>query len=69
MTSEQFIYWLKGYMAAQIDCQIKLDIEKALATVETRNHSYVGYRENFAASNTATLSTSAKKELLTDSRS
>ena len=33
MTNEQFIYWLKGYMAAQIDCQIKTDIEKALASV------------------------------------
>jgi hypothetical protein len=32
MTNEQFIYWLKGYMAAQIDCQIKTDIEKALAS-------------------------------------
>lgn len=33
MTNEQFIYWLKGYMAAQIDCQIKTDIEKTLAIV------------------------------------
>jgi hypothetical protein len=39
MTNEQFIYWLKGYMAAQIDCQIKTDIEKALAIVGIKSTS------------------------------
>jgi len=39
MTNEQFIYWLKGYMAAQIDCQIKTDIEKELESVGIKHNS------------------------------
>jgi hypothetical protein len=35
MTSEQFIYWIKGYMAAQVDCQIKTDVEKTITEIET----------------------------------
>jgi len=41
MTAEQFVYWLKGYMAAQIDCQIKTDVEKAIKEIETTKHNYV----------------------------
>lgn len=45
MTAEQFVYWLKGYMAAQIDCQIKTDVEKAIKEIETTKHSYVLTRD------------------------
>lgn len=62
MTSDQFIYWLKGYMAAQIDCQIKLDVEKALNTVTEKTTPHFNYRTTDAASTTAKLS----KELLND---
>lgn len=33
MTSQDFVYWIKGYLAAQQDSQMKLDIEKALKQV------------------------------------
>jgi hypothetical protein len=34
MTHEQFVYWLKGYLAAQTDSQMKIDIEKAIKEVD-----------------------------------
>ena len=34
MTSSEFIYWVKGYLAAQTDSQFKIDIEKALDQVQ-----------------------------------
>ena len=46
MTNEQFIYWLKGYMAAQIDCQIKTDIEKTLAIVGIKSTSTLMGQQN-----------------------
>ena len=33
MTPNEFVYWLKGYLAAQHDSQIKLDIERTLKQV------------------------------------
>lgn len=43
MTYEQLVYWLKGYLAAHIDCQMKIDIEKAIKEVdETYASSPVG---------------------------
>lgn len=35
MTHEQFVYWLKGYLAAQTDSQMKIDIEKAIKEVDS----------------------------------
>ena len=76
MTAEQFIYWLKGYMAAQIDCQIKVDIEKALKEIETPKHNFVLTRDG-SISTTATIGRTdvtyktdvpTTKTLLTDSR-
>jgi hypothetical protein len=34
MTSRDFTFWIKGYITAQHDSQIKLDIEKALEEVK-----------------------------------
>jgi len=34
MTSSEFVYWVKGYLAAQTDSQFKIDIEKALDQVK-----------------------------------
>lgn len=33
MTPNEFVYWLRGYLAAQHDNQIKIDIERALKQV------------------------------------
>ena len=34
MTSREFTFWLKGYLTAHHDSQMKIDIEKALKEVE-----------------------------------
>jgi phospholipase C len=34
MTSREFTFWLKGYITAQHDSQMKLDIEKALGEIK-----------------------------------
>ena len=34
MTHEQFVYWLKGYLAAQTDSQMKIELEKAIKEVD-----------------------------------
>jgi len=51
MTAEQFVYWLKGYMAAQIDSQIKTDVEKAIKEIETTKHNYVLTRDGSITTN------------------
>jgi phospholipase C len=34
MTSREFVFWIKGYITAQHDSQMKLDIEKALGEIK-----------------------------------
>jgi hypothetical protein len=76
MTADQFIYWLKGYMAAQIDSQIKADVEKAIKEIETTKHNYVLTRgDSITTSHTSgRLDVTYKddapttKTLITDSR-
>ena len=55
MTPEQFIYWVKGYLAGQEDCQIKTDIEKAITTITEKNIPYVGYRTTENTNSTARI--------------
>lgn len=40
MTPNEFVYWVKGYLAAQSDSQMKLDIEKALNEVQESKPSF-----------------------------
>jgi hypothetical protein len=43
MTSSEFVYWIKGYLAAQTyDSQIKIDIEKALKDIHKVTEIYSG---------------------------
>ena len=47
MTSQEFVYWIKGYLAAQTyDSQIKIDIEKALDQINECANSSIAYFTN-----------------------
>ena len=56
MTSQEFVFWIKGYLAAQTyDSQIKIDIEKVLNQVNESN--------NYVASPNSTSTYTIKQQL------
>jgi len=62
MTSQDFIYWIRGYLTAQQDSQIKLDIEKVLKQV---NESAT-FSINYQTPHSNTTSTYNTKQQLND---
>lgn len=56
MTSQEFVFWIKGYLAAQTyDSQIKIDIEKVVNQVNESN--------NYVASPNSTSTYTIKQQL------
>jgi muconolactone delta-isomerase len=44
MTPQEFVYWIKGYLAAQTyDSQLKVDIENALRQVNEHANPNIKY--------------------------
>ena len=71
MTAEQFVYWIKGYMSAQIDCQIKTDVEKAIKEINPVNTHHVTFRNGNGTGVTTTagrsdVTYSIDKQLITE---
>jgi len=55
MTPQEFVFWIKGYLAGQHDSQIKIDIERALKQVNESS--------SYAASPNSTSTYTIKQQL------
>jgi len=50
MTSSEFVYWIKGYLAAQTyDSQIKIDLQNALDKVDQTHCGIIPMSSNLIA--------------------
>ena len=46
MTPQEFVFWIKGYLAGQHNSEIKTDIERALKQVNEHANSSITHLSN-----------------------